>query len=122
MRATVIHCGWPFLFFHMNLALRMRSTVPGGIIGWLSGLVRSHSMSQAVSLLVRSFGSALAAGKHWRTMWLGGFGASAGWAVSSVAGAAGCAATDVFLALPAASKVRPSATRNPTRHELARRP
>src|SRR5262245_3173791 len=54
----------------MNLAERMARTLDGlesFLPVPLSGLVISHSISQAVSLLVRSPGSHLAAGNPWRT-------------------------------------------------------
>src|SRR5688572_8344334 len=55
----------------MNFAERMARTLDGResfLPAPLSGLVMSHSISQAVSLFDRSEGSHLAAGNPWRTM------------------------------------------------------
>src|SRR5262249_45564171 len=63
IRTTVTHCGLPARSFHMNLALLMRSTLPGGNQVLFSGWVSSHSTSQAVSHVSGWAGSKRAAGK-----------------------------------------------------------
>src|ERR1700722_3279475 len=58
------------LSLYMNFAITMRNTLAGGReeFGLLVGLVMSHSISQPLSLFVRSLGSLSRAGNPWRTM------------------------------------------------------
>src|SRR5262249_53256475 len=72
----------------MNLALLIRGTLPGGSHVLFSGCVSSHSISQAVSLLVGSAGSYPAAGKPCLTTSVGKLAGAAAFGCGRVNG--GC--------------------------------